>query len=126
MIGNTDWAVLVQRNLTLVQKNGEKGYTVIPYDFDQSKLVNAPYMCRNSDIKEIKACNRHAMGVISTESALKQLSGTFKKYKTDFKEYRNCSFLKRKIKGEMTSYLYSFYMELGDKSGMKEEFLALH
>ncbi|MEM1220266.1 MAG: hypothetical protein AAGH79_15200 [Bacteroidota bacterium] len=42
-IGNTDWNLSNRHNLVLV-KDIEKGRAIpIPYDFDQSGLVNAPY-----------------------------------------------------------------------------------
>ena len=125
MIGNTDWALHVQRNLTLIQKEGEKRYTIIPYDFDQSKLVNAPYLAKHPSLKEVKADHRHAMGAISSELALQQLSKDFKQKKSAFKAYKTCPHLKKKIKGEITAYLYSFYLELGDKAGLRSEFLAV-
>jgi len=124
MIGNTDWALHVQRNLTLVQLDGDQKYTVIPYDFDQSKLVNAPYLAKHPSIKKMKPDNRHAMGELSSDQALNELTALFKQKKGDFKSYKDCKYLKRKTKGEIASFLYSFYLDLGDKSGMQSEFLA--
>ena len=124
MIGNTDWALNVQRNLTLIQKDGEQKYTVIPYDFDQSKLVNAPYMATSPAIKEITEDNRHAMESVSSEEALQSLIALFKQQKSDLKSFRKCPNLKKKVKGEITSYLYTFFLDLGDKRGMRSEFLA--
>lgn len=125
MIGNTDWDLKVQRNLTLVQKDGETTYTIIPYDFDQSKLVNAPYLAKHSSIKEHKLDNRYAMGLISSDTALKELRTEFKACKSSFKIYKTCPHLKRKVKNEITSYLHSFYLDLGDKAGLRAAFLAV-
>ena len=124
MIGNTDWALNVQRNLTLIQKDGEQKYTVIPYDFDQSKLVDAPYLTKSPLIKEMKEDNRHAIERLSSEEALQVLTALFKEHKTQFKTYKKCPYLKKKIKGEITSYLYSFFLDLGDKRGLRSELLA--
>lgn len=124
MIGNTDWDLTVQRNLTIVQKEGANSYTVIPYDFDQSKLVNAPYLAKHPSIKVVRADNRHPMGAISSNESLKQLISDFKENKVNFKGYKNCPHLKKKKKGEITGYLYSFYLELRDKAGLRAQFLA--
>jgi hypothetical protein len=42
MISNTDWSVVHQHNSKLIVLNANK-YISIPYDFDMSGLVNAPY-----------------------------------------------------------------------------------
>lgn len=42
MIGNTDWSVDYEHNITLVGKPAQRPY-VVPYDFDQCGLVDAPY-----------------------------------------------------------------------------------
>ncbi|MEP7323358.1 MAG: hypothetical protein ABI761_15645 [Saprospiraceae bacterium] len=43
MIGNTDWSVQYLQNTKLVAKDSLARPTVIPYDFDHSGIVNAPY-----------------------------------------------------------------------------------
>jgi len=47
MIGNTDWNLEQSRNLKAVEKDGK--YLMIPYDFDFSGLVLAPYARINLD-----------------------------------------------------------------------------
>lgn len=42
MIGNTDWSVEYEHNIALVGKPAQRPY-VVPFDFDQCGLVDAPY-----------------------------------------------------------------------------------
>ncbi|MFN0173782.1 MAG: hypothetical protein ACKVU0_03955 [Saprospiraceae bacterium] len=49
MIGNTDWEISMQRNVRFVRSR-ETGKTfVVPYDFDFSGLVSAPYSSPSSE-----------------------------------------------------------------------------
>lgn len=41
MVGNTDWSTLLSKNIRLLP--GEQGLRPIPYDFDWSGMVGAPY-----------------------------------------------------------------------------------
>ena len=43
MIGNTDWSVQYLQNIKLVAKDASAIPTTVPYDFDHSGMVNAPY-----------------------------------------------------------------------------------
>lgn len=49
MIGNTDWEIAMMRNVRLIQSPESKKILVVPYDFDFSGLVGAPYASPASD-----------------------------------------------------------------------------
>lgn len=42
MIGNIDWSTVYQHNIRVIQ-SGNDPYIALPYDFDMSGFVNAPY-----------------------------------------------------------------------------------
>lgn len=44
MIGNTDWDVTLEKNLRVIQVSGKPAPYIIPYDFDWSAAVGAPYV----------------------------------------------------------------------------------
>lgn len=48
MIGNTDWSEVAAHNVEILELNG--GATVVPYDFDFSGLVDAPYSVPAADL----------------------------------------------------------------------------
>lgn len=43
LIGNTDWSIQYQQNIKLVTQDSGNTIIAVPYDFDHSGLVNAPY-----------------------------------------------------------------------------------
>ena len=51
MIGNTDWFVRTRHNLEFIVLPGYSLMVTIPYDFDYSGLVSAPYATHHESIK---------------------------------------------------------------------------
>ena len=43
MIGNHDYSLVMAKNLQLIQKDSDQKIVAVPYDFDYSGVVNAPY-----------------------------------------------------------------------------------
>lgn len=48
MIGNTDWSAVAGHNVEILDRGGAA--VVVPYDFDSSGLVNAPYATFDPDL----------------------------------------------------------------------------
>lgn len=59
-IGNTDWSLSTLRNLKLLEKNGK--YAIVPYDFDFSGLVAAPYASVSSEYGQLGIRDRIYLG----------------------------------------------------------------
>ncbi|MEM7371656.1 MAG: hypothetical protein AAF587_23780 [Bacteroidota bacterium] len=49
MVGNTDWSALMSKNIRLLRREDQSGLRPIPYDFDWSGLVGAPYTGLDED-----------------------------------------------------------------------------
>jgi len=113
MIGNTDWALHVQRNIKLIRIGEGAALTAIPFDFDQAKLVDAPYLKINKTILAPNAENRYVLGGIEDEQVLKKTIEKFKNLrKNNFNQFKACSYLKRKNKTKMAMYLNTFYQQI--------------
>lgn len=126
MVGNTDWRLHVQKNLKLVQREDQTLLTLVPYDFDYAKLVDAPYMHLEAYKGVVDLENRHAKGYFANEEALQQVATQFKALqKTGFQAYKDCDHLKKKEKAKMTLFIKSFYKTLKDEMQLKETFLAV-
>jgi hypothetical protein len=54
MIGNTDWSVWNQHNIELIREDTSTRPIVVPYDFDWSGLVNAPYAIPAGDLPSVR------------------------------------------------------------------------
>lgn len=77
MIGNTDWSLEAVRNIKLVEKNGK--IIIIPYDFDFSGFVLAPYARVNADY-DLKSLRQRAfMGFEKYEHPMKKAKKRLKK-----------------------------------------------
>jgi hypothetical protein len=51
LIGNTDWSLVASRNLEMLRDEKTGLFYIIPFDFDFSGLVNAPYAIPNPDYR---------------------------------------------------------------------------
>ena len=72
MIGNTDWSVSARHNQRLVvTEEGE--YRTIPYDFDFSGLVNAPYATPGSYLPTTEVTERIFRGLCRPEPVYVQV-----------------------------------------------------
>jgi hypothetical protein len=76
MIGNTDWSIVRERNVTLLL--GEDGYQrPLPFDFDMSGLVNAHYAGPAPGLPIDDVTERFYLGFCDPETDWEQLFGEF-------------------------------------------------
>ena len=66
MIGNTDWSILPIRNLKLIRQANRSGFVLIPYDFDFSSFVNAPYALPRGHLGQTSLHDRVYQGLITS------------------------------------------------------------
>ncbi len=111
MIGNSDWHLTYSHNVKLMKK-GTK-LIAIPFDFDFSGLVNAPYAIPNPnyDIKTLK--DRVYLGF---EQDIKYLDATYKIFLKNrdqlFELIKKNKHLTRSTKRKSMHYLKSFYKKM--------------
>lgn len=107
-IGNFDWRLSTGRNLKYIQKDG--AIIAIPYDFDFSVFVDAPYAMLNTHIGIKNKADRVYLGF---EEALPNLTSQIAAFKaqqpkllqiiSDFK------LLNRRTRKELQKYLNSYF-----------------
>ncbi|MCB0572139.1 MAG: hypothetical protein KDC66_20375 [Phaeodactylibacter sp.] len=72
MIGNTDWSIQMARNIKAVsQKNGGK-LIPVPYDFDFSGFVDAPYALPSADYGQLSVKQRVFLGKPASRATLEE------------------------------------------------------
>ncbi len=71
MIGNTDWYIPTRHNLEFVGVPVYKLLVSIPYDFDYSGLVHAPYAIPHESLKLPDVAIRYYQGWCHTESEVR-------------------------------------------------------
>lgn len=71
MIGNTDWYIVNRHNIEFLGVPGYKLLVTVPFDFDYSGLVNAPYAIPNEAIKFTDVSVRFYQGWCHTEAEVR-------------------------------------------------------
>lgn len=110
MIGNTDWYITNRHNLEFVAIPGFNVLVPIPYDFDYSGLVSAPYAAHHASIDLPSVTTRYYQGKCATEG---EVHSTLKSF-LDQKEKilmmpHHIQGLSEKSINYSVSYLKEFY-----------------
>ena len=124
MIGNTDWNISQQKNLKFLRKEGVDKLIVIPYDFDNCKLVDPPYMSSYPDTETARRDNRHVKEKFHSKEALYQEIEFFQALKSHYlficDESEGLYSVEKK---RMKIYLKPFFKGLKKKDRMARMFL---
>ncbi len=115
MIGNTDWEIAMMRNVRLIKSPETGKILVVPYDFDFSGLVGAPYASPSSDsgLKTVRDRFMMANG-ISTDH-LKRAIKIIRSAKDDLYDICRNKHLSRTSSDEMINYLETFFRQVEEK-----------
>ena len=123
LIGNHDWGVSNQKNIKIIKKGTE--FYSIPYDFDFSGIVGAPYARGNSALGITSRKDRVYLGLDQDLANLDETIKTFEAKKPAlFDTIKEFKLLNSSARKEMISYLELFY---NDKTTIKtKEFHLAH
>jgi hypothetical protein len=123
LIGNTDWSVQYQ-NIKLIAKDSSAIPIAVPYDFDQSGIVNAPYAKPAEELEMSSVWQRRFRGYCIAD--MKEFDDAVTLYnhlKTDiYKLYSDCRLLDEKYIKATTLYLDEFYATINNPSAFQKEF----
>ncbi len=112
MIGNTDWEIASFRNVYLLKPANGSKIRVIPYDFDFSEMVGAPYAMQN---KSGSKPGRKLIADGLSAAMMLQAAQTMQTAKADLLTWCSASFLPRNTVKELNRYVLSFYEALDTK-----------
>lgn len=113
MIGNTDWEVSMMRNVRLIRSSENPGKVlVVPYDFDFSGLVSAPYSSPASETGLKSVRDRFLISNGLKPDALKKAAKMIVTAKKDLYNLCESKFLTRMSTEEMTRYLDTFFNQM--------------
>ena len=77
MIGNTDWYIPTRHNIEFVGIPGTSLLTTVPFDFDYSGLVDAPYAIPHESLNLPSVVIRYYQGRCQSESEVQQQLSVF-------------------------------------------------
>ncbi|MCZ4695682.1 hypothetical protein DWB61_12995 [Ancylomarina euxinus] len=115
MVGNTDWGVPTLHNIKIIAKTPTSRPVPVPYDFDWSSLVNAPYAVPN-EILDIESIHeRLYRGYKRTPEELEFVFKEFRMKKDAFYAlYQNTDLLTEKEINRVIDYFDEFYEIIND------------
>lgn len=115
MIGNTDWEIAMMRNVRLIKSPETGKILVVPYDFDFSGFVSAPYASPASDtgLKTVRDRFMMANG-IKTEN-LKRAIKILKGAKSDLYDICRNKHLPKSAADDAINYLETFFQQIEEK-----------
>ncbi len=116
MIGNTDWDISMLRNVRMVRAPETGKLFAIPYDFDFSGLVSAPYSSPSADTGLKSVRDRFLMSNGLQPEVLKRALNTLKASKPQFYSLCKSKHLDFNATQDMHSYLRSFFEKVEGKN----------
>jgi hypothetical protein len=124
MIGNTDWSVPFLHNIRIIAFDSLSIPSVVPYDFDHSGIVNAPYALPPEQLALSSTQERRFRGYCITDwKTMDEVVATFNRVKDDvYKVYTTNTFLNPKYVRSTTKFLDGFYVTINDPKKMRSEF----
>lgn len=124
LIGNTDWSIQYQQNIKLLAADSTAETTAVPYDFDHSGLVSAPYAQPAEALLMSSVRERRYRGYcITNMKKFDKVIALYNDLKKDiYATYTDCTLLSEKYKKATIKYLDEFYAIINNEDKIKKEF----
>lgn len=125
MIGNTDWDISMMRNVRLLRTQAGGKILALPYDFDFSGLVSAPYASPSSDTGLKTVRDRFLMANGIKPDALKRAVMNLRKNRQAIYDICRNRFVSRETSDDMMLFLDTFFNQIGENDEVPQ-MLRMH
>jgi hypothetical protein len=123
-IGNTDFSIYALHNVRFVQKPGVRPLFLVPYDFDLSGLVHAPYATPDRRLGLKSVVDRLYRGPCRTVDEFEAAAAGFRAKRADmFALLETIPDLDRRTRAEMKDYLDGFFQSIESPEAIKKRFV---
>ncbi len=123
-IGNTDWSVWGLHNMVLVERPNAGVPLAVPYDFDWSGVIDAPYARPDYRLPIKSVRERLFRGYCRTPEEFAQVIQLFnQKKEAIYQLYRTQEGLDPKVRDEALKYYDEFYKTINDPRAVRREFV---
>ena len=124
MIGNTDVSIYALHNVRIIQRP-DKSLHVVPYDFDLSGLVNAPYAVPARGLMIKSVTDRIYRGPCRNQERVDPYVANFVAKKDTIRALpESIPGLSRQSRDEVRSYIDSFYGAIRSSKDVKSLFVS--
>ena len=121
LIGNTDWALGNKHNLKMVKRNKLGDVLLIPYDFDYSGFVNAPYAVPDKRLPIQSVRQRFYKGMHPTDQQLEQEMAYWQKRMPMIKDLiHNFDLLSDQSRKNINRYIASFEKQINNPKRIRQ------
>lgn len=117
MIGNPDFSIIGRHNVKILGMPGfgEEGYTVVPYDFDYSGLVNAVYAIPGENLGISSVRDRYFLGLCRSDETFGEAIDYINLYRDEILQLvRDFEYLGEKDKKYMIGYLEEYFNQASE------------
>lgn len=122
MIGNTDWASVAGHNVEILERGG--GALPVPYDFDSSGLVDAPYATIDPDLGLSDVTERRYRGWCASELVTTTVLDEFRERREAILDlWRTTLLLSDDGRQRAVRYLEGFYEDIETDERARRRFL---
>ncbi|MEA3461379.1 MAG: hypothetical protein U9R49_05835 [Bacteroidota bacterium] len=114
MIGNADFSVTGRHNIKILGMpgHGTEGYTVVPYDFDYSGLVDASYAIPGENLGIFSVRERYYLGLCRDAEAFMAAIEHINQYRDEIlKVVNDFVYLDEKNKEDVIEYLEEYFAQ---------------
>ena len=123
MIGNTDVSIWMLHNVRLVQKPN-RTLLVVPYDFDLSGMVHAPYAIPDRNLRLRSVVDRLYRGPCRTTEELDAAAAPFNAKRAEILALiEGMKDLQLETRREMKEYLEGFFKTIDKPASIKKQFV---
>jgi len=123
-IGNTDMSIWALHNVKFVQKPAARPLYLVPYDFDLSGLVHAPYAIPDRKLGLRSVLDRMYRGPCRTTDEFEAVAAGFRdKQKSMLALLDSIGELDRSVRSEMKDYLEAFFRQIEKPESIKKQFV---
>ena len=124
LIGNTDWSVQYLQNIKLLKTESSPQLITVPYDFDHSGIVSAPYAQPAEQLLMRSVQERRYRGYCMKDlKVFEKPIALFNRSKSDIYDlYTKSKMLDEKYTRYVTKYLDEFYATIDDPKRWQKDF----
>lgn len=126
MIGNTDWSVPFCHNIKMLAPDTATSPVPVPYDFDYSGIVVAPYATPPPELGIRSVRQRLYRGYHFSDKTYREVINFFNIHQQDmYKVYTGCTLLDKKYLKQTVSYLDNFYKTINNPKAFRNDIVRV-